>query len=122
MMMDQKCLADPFGCMMNMGTPGNGTAMKKKKCVLMFTPPMENNMGILGMPFLRNYYTVFDRSAKSVSTALHDGNCNMKKDGEPTLSLRQKVREHQTLRRIDITKLQFSQAFRTLYDKHQKAE
>jgi hypothetical protein len=99
----------------------------KKKCVRMFTPPMEPGTCILGMPFMRNYYTTFNRVDRTISTALHDGSCNM---GVPTkdhegLKLRQKWEEKHIsmkLRRIDTSKLQFSNAFLTLWDKHQSAE
>jgi len=93
----------------------------KKKCVLMFTPPMEKGTCILGMPFMRNYYTTFNRVDRSVSTALHDGACNM---GVPKagLNLRQKTEETMTLQRIDVSKLQFSNAFMTLFNKNQAAE
>merc|ERR1719473_1110422 len=87
---------------------GNATA--KKKCVLMFTPPMEKGTCILGMPFMRNYYTTFNRVDHTVSTALHDGSCNMgvPKEG---LNLRQKIDGPMTLKRIDTSKLQFSNGF-----------
>jgi hypothetical protein len=93
----------------------------KKKCVLMFTPPMEAGTCILGMPFMRNYYTTFDRTTKTVSTALHDGECNMgvKKEG---LQLRQKVDKPMTLKRIDVSKLQFSSGFISLWNKSEAAK
>merc|ERR1740117_2805312 len=77
-----------------------------KKCVLMFTPPMEKGTCILGMPFMRNYYTTFNRVEKTVSTALHDGNCSMGVPVAQGLQLRQKLDKKMTLRRIDVSKLQ----------------
>merc|ERR1719164_298383 len=79
----------------------NWTATKKR-CVLMFTKPMEEGTCILGMPFMRNYYTLFDRETKTISTALHDGNCNMDAP-QAGLQLRQKVQTKQSLRRIDVS-------------------
>merc|ERR1719236_416073 len=70
----------------------------EKRCVLMFTPPMEKGTCILGMPFMRNYYTTFNRVDKSVHTALHDGNCNMGTQEKKGLQLRQKIDSKQTLR------------------------
>merc|ERR1719482_670657 len=94
----------------------------QKKCVLMFTPPMEKGTCILGMPFMRNYYTTFDRVGRTVSTALHDGSCNMDVPHEG-LKLRQKWEESKMqLRRIDVSKLQFSDGFMSLWNKHQAAE
>merc|ERR1719214_288568 len=97
----------------------------KKKCVLMFTPPMEKGTCILGMPFMRNYYTVFDRKARTVSTALHDGTCNMHGEKKQETSFwkglgfdklglheERKARPRMQLRKIDVSKLQFSSGFR----------
>jgi hypothetical protein len=94
----------------------------KKKCVMMFTPPMEKGTCILGMPFMRNYYTTFNRVDKTVHTALHDGNCNMGTPEKKGLQLRQKVASKQTLRRIDVSKLQFSDGFRSLWNQYQQSQ
>jgi len=126
-----------------------------KKCVLMFTPPMEKGTCILGMPFMRNYYTTFNRKTGMVHTALHDGNCNMAPTAAAAqaapaapvqavanvttpegnspfanwkstwakvtgASFRQKIdTQQQTLRRIDLSKLMFSDGFMSLWQKHQ---
>jgi len=108
----------PFmGMMQGAQQPAAG----QKKCVLMFTPPMEKGTCILGMPFMRNYYTTFNRVDRTVETALHDGNCNM---GVPVakkgLNMRQKLdSQPMTLKRIDVSKLQFSTGFMSLWSKHQ---
>jgi len=106
------------------GSQGS-TESGKKKCVLMFTPPMEKGTCILGMPFMRNYYTTFNRVERTVETALHDGNCNMGvPKAEGGLKMRQKLEnthEKMTLKRIDVAKLQFSSGFMSLWNKHQTA-
>jgi hypothetical protein len=94
-------------------------ANSTKKCVMMFTPPMEKGTCILGMPFMRNYYTTFDRTTGTVHTALHDGECNM--GVKKGLQLRQKVDQPMKLRRIDVSKLQFSSGFMSLWNKNEQA-
>merc|ERR1719428_1516166 len=139
----------PF--MLNQNQPKKESG--EKKCVLMFTQPMEKGTCILGMPFMRNYYTTFNRKMGTVSTALHDGNCNMgmtdaaaaadaaaapleaKEAKNPfeawtsawnkvsSVSFRQKLdTTRQTLKRIDLNKVMFSDGFMSLWQKHQNAE
>jgi len=115
------------------GSPFQIAGESKKQCVMMFTPPMEDGTCILGMPFMRNYYTTFDRTDRSVHTMLHDGNCNMGVAKAATgPSFHQKLntaastetttREPMTLRKIDLSKLKFSTGFMNLWSKHQAAQ
>jgi len=115
---DEPDFVNPFLLPFKMGQQGGKSS---KKCVLMFTPPMEKGMCILGMPFMRNYYTTFNRPEGTVNTMLHDGMCNMGR----IQNFRQKLETESppmTLRRIDTSKLQFSDGFMRLWDKHQAAE
>lgn len=81
---------------------------ESKQCVLMFTEPMENNVCLLGMPFMRNYYVTFDREHKTVNTALHNGKC------EAVHGFREVETEHKRLRHINPNKFVVSGAYRKM--------
>merc|ERR1719171_38068 len=80
----------------------------KKECVMMFTPPMGNNLCILGMPFFRNYLVQFDAESRTISTAAHDGEC---KPAQPSF-LQVNTKNH--IKLIDPTKLRVSAAYHQL--------
>lgn len=84
----------------------------KKECVMMFTPPMEDGLCILGMPFFRNYYVTMDRTARTISTAAHDGFCRPAKPSFMQSDLKP------TMKHIDIRHATFSKAYHQL-SKHQ---
>merc|ERR1719271_1835758 len=81
----------------------------RKQCVLMFTPPIADNVLILGMPMFRNYYVTFDRWHHRVNFAAHNGKCGPAKN----LDL------HQTsnvpkLQNIDVRKIRYSHTHQKL--------
>jgi len=79
----------------------------EKECVLMFTPPMNDGLCILGMPFFRNYYVTMDRQARTISTAPHDGECR------PAKASFMQSQAH-TMKSIDLSKITFSKAYHKL--------
>merc|ERR1719171_2210196 len=74
----------------------------KKECVMMFTPPMGDNL------------VLFDKESRTISTAPHDGEC---KPAQPSF-LQVNTKNH--IRLIDPTKLRVSAAYHQL--KKQTAE
>lgn len=86
------------------------------QCVLMFTDPMEDNVCLLGMPFMRNYFVTFDREHKTVNTALHNGKC------EAAHGFRERGAETQKLRRSDPSKFVVSSAYRKMRMEARKRE
>jgi len=79
----------------------------KQKCVLMLTPPMEKDMYIMGMIYMRRYYTKFDKNTKSVLSQRHDGKCG------PMSGFRQKLemRRPQKLQKTRPSQWLFSDAY-----------
>jgi len=77
----------------------------KKECVMMFTPPMNDGLCILGMPFFRNYMVNFDREARTVSTAPHDGEC------KPAKASFMQQERNPKMKKIDMDKIKLSSAF-----------
>merc|ERR1719399_1535993 len=77
-------------------------APNEKKCVLMFTEPIADNVLILGMPTFRNYYVTFDRWHHRINFARHNGDC---KPIDPSFRQRRSI---QRLQRIDFSKLHYS--------------
>jgi hypothetical protein len=77
----------------------------KKECVMMFTPPMNDGLCILGMPFFRNYMVTMDREARTISTASHDGECKPAKASFMQQDLEPKMKE------IDVSKIHLSRSY-----------
>jgi hypothetical protein len=77
----------------------------KKECVMMFTPPMNDGLCILGMPFFRNYMVTMDREARTISTAPHDGECR------PAKSSFMQTQRSAQMKTIDASKFRLSKAY-----------